>query len=262
MKAIKTESWLAQNAKDFFNECDLIASNEDLFLNFKRNEIFCTIVGNDVRDLRVANDCYNKIVNSNLIKDIEKFKENDLHGNPIIIDFPKIGKISIGTLYFLFILNDILIKLGDIKDFNIIEIGTGYGGQAKIILDYGIKNYTCLDVTQPLKLCKKYLNLFNYKNINFINFEEISKTNFINYDLVISNWCLSEFDIEGINFYIEKIIKKCKYGYFLINAWDEERKNFIKSKLENYFDLQIFPEEIQTHPSGLNYLLTIKNKNI
>lgn len=260
MNIIEERNWLAGNANDFFNECELISSNEDLFLNFKKNSAFCRIVGNDVRPPEIAYNCYNKIINSDVIENIEKFKENDLHGSPIILDFPEIGKISIGTLYFVYILNDIIEKFKNITDFNIIEIGSGYGGQAKIILDHGVKSYTCVDVKQPLKLCKKYLDLFKYTNTSFINFNEVSEINFSDYDLVISNWCLSEFDMEGIDFYIEKIIKNCKYGYFLMNAWDEEIKKNIKNKLEKYFTLEIFPEEIKTHHSGLNYLLIVKNK--
>lgn len=257
MNTIKKENWLAANSSEFFNECESITNNTNKFNNFKRNDLFCTIIGNDVRSEHIANQCFDKIKHSSVLNQIEKFKENDKYGNPIILQFPEIENISIGTLYFIHILNDLLLKFNNIQNLNVIEIGSGYGGQAKIILDHGVKTYTCVDVKQPLNLCRKYISLFNYNNINYINTDDISQNNFDNYDLVISNWCLSEFDNQGIEFYIDTIIKNCKLGYFLMNCWDIEKQNFIKYKLSNHFKIEVFPEEIQTHQSGKNFLLVL-----
>lgn len=252
--------WLAEAANSFFKECSNIVNDEKLFDNFKQNNIFTKIIGNDVRSTAIANQCFEKIKDSNLLKLIDKFKTNDKYGNPLLNSHENIGEISGGTLYFIFILNDIINKIGDIKDLNIIEIGSGYGGQAKIILDYGVNNYTCVDVKEPLSLCKKYLGLFSYKNVNFLETSEIKNSNLIkSNDLVISNWCLSEFDLDGIKYYVDYIVKKCNSGYFLMNCWDTERQNFVRTEMAKYFSsITIIGEEIQTHHSGNNFLLYVK----
>jgi hypothetical protein len=90
-----------------------------MFNNFKQNEIFRRIIGNDVRSKHIADQYYNKIRNSYLMKDIEKYKSNDLYGSPYLYNYPEIGLISPGTLYFLSILLEINELLLDIGGLNI-----------------------------------------------------------------------------------------------------------------------------------------------
>jgi len=247
--------WLPDIANRFLNECIDIVNDESKFNTFKQNSIFCQVIGNDIRSKELADIYYNNILaNTNIINNIKKYKSNDIIGNPILYEYPNIGYISPGTLYFLNILQDLQLHFGDISNFNIVEIGTGYGGQAKIILDSNIISYTAIDVEPTLNLCKKYLNSFNYNNITFYDTNSIIIKD---YDLVISNWCLSEFNEEGIKYYIDTIIKHCNNGYFLMNIWDE-RKQFLLDYLKQYFtDIQIFPENPKTH-SNDNWTLIIK----
>ena len=249
--------WLPQESigNQFLQECENIISNIDTFNTFKQNIIFRQVIGNDVLSKTISDILYNNIENNNFIIDnINLYKTNDIYGSPILYSYPKTGNISPGTLYFLNILQSLNQYFNDISNFNIIEIGSGYGGQAKIILDSGIKSYSVVDVKQTLSLCKYYLQLFNYKNINFYTSENIQKKS---YDLVISNWCLSEFDEVGITYYIENIIQYCNNGFFLMNMWDS-RKEFLLEKLKLYFsDIQIYPEYPKTHQND-NWLLVIK----
>ena len=245
----------------FVVECDKICDNEELFKNFKRNGVFCGIIGNDVRDKNTSDQLYNKLKGTKIFNDIDTYKTNDIYGNPVLFEYPEIGHISPGTLYFMDVLNDIKDKIGDISNLNIVEIGSGYGGQAKILLDYGVKTYTCIDLKEPLRLCEKYLNLFNYNNVHFINTDKLDGLDeyfFEQYDLVISNWCLSEFDIDGMSYYINKIIKNVHRGYFLMNIWDKERKEYLINTLNNLFTkVNIYEENIKSAWSN-NFLLCIE----
>jgi putative sugar O-methyltransferase len=240
---------------DFFRVCSEIISKEDLFKTFKRNPRFCNIIGNDVRSKSISDVLFDRLIlsDSDIIYNIEKFKTNDLYGDPYMYHYPKIGSISPGTLYFIDILRQIINHFGNINRFNIVEIGSGYGGQAKIILDQGVNSYTCIDVKEPLFLCKKYLSLFNYDNVQYQEWNSIKSSE---YNLVISNWCLSEFNEEGINYYVESVIKKCNFGFFLMNVWDtDERKKYIINKLKEIFNtVEILPEEPKTHQNN-NFLL-------
>jgi SAM-dependent methyltransferase len=240
----------------FFDECAIIVDDEELFKIFKQNPTFCSIIGNDVRSKDISDKLYNRVRQTEIYSDIEKYRTNDIIGTPVLYNYSDIGLISPGTLYFMDVLNDIKNKFGNIHDFNILEIGSGYGGQAKILLDYGVKSYTCIDVNEPLNLCRKYLSNFKYTNVDFMVTEAVEYNTFDQYDLVISNWCLSEFDIEGIQYYISKIINFIPNGYFLMNIWDSERKQFIIDALSTKFMVSVEEEDTKTNPNN-NFLLTI-----
>lgn len=252
-----TGNWVYQDeiGNTFLQECTSIINDQHKFDTFKQNQIFRCVIGNDVLSTHISDILYENIKNdTDILTHLDKFKTNDIYGSPNIYSYPVVGNISPGTLYFMNILQSLKINFGDISNFNVIEIGSGYGGQAKIILDYGINSYSCVDVSETLSLCNKYLNLFNYSNIQYYQTTNIPK---INHDLVISNWCLSEFDIIGIDFYIQHIIKYCKYGFFLMNTWDD-RKDYIVSELSKYFSsVETLPEYPKTHQNP-NWLLIVK----
>jgi len=239
----------------FLTACQNIVNNPEEFKVFKQNAAFRSIIGNDVFERKVSDSIYDNIINDNdIMANIDLFKTNDLYGSPNLYDYPMLGSISPGTMYFINILKDLRDKFGNLTDFNIVEIGSGYGGQAKIILDSGVKSYSMIDLEPTLNLCKYYLSLFNYDNVKFQTADNIKQNS---YNLVISNWCLSEFDESGMQFYIETIIKHCNYGYFLMNAWDH-RKQFFIDALKPYFSsIEEYPEFPKTH-SNPNWLLVIK----
>lgn len=252
-------NWVALNfakGNDFFNFCKEATVSDDIFTTFKTNPNFTHIIGNDTRAYGIAKMCLEQITKQEILHQIEKYKENDLLGSPVMYSFENIGTISPGTLYFMFILNNIINEFGDIKDFNICEIGSGYGGQANTILTYGVKEYTCIDNVSTLGLAKKYLNRNNKSNVVFYDTDNIETDR--NYDLVISNWCLSEMDKDGIKFYVDKVISKSKYAYFEMNIWDLDRKQYLLDEIGKHFKtVKILDEIIKTHPNN-NFLLICK----
>jgi hypothetical protein len=249
--------WLPQQeiGNAFLAECIKIAESPELFNTFKQNHIFRHVIGNDLLSKETADILYKNIeTDLSILDKISVYKTNDIYGSPNLYDYPLTGNISPGTLYFLNILQSLKNHFGDISNFDIVEIGSGYGGQAKIILDHSVKSYSMIDVLPTLNLCKKYLSAFEYENVNFYD-SNVIPTN--TYDLVISNWCLSEFDETGILNYIESVIRYCNNGYFLMNIWDS-RKEFLLEKLKPYFNtIEEYPEYPKTH-SNNNWLLVIK----
>lgn len=240
----------------FLNSCLQIISDDTAFNKFKQNEDFKTVIANDSLSKIISDQLYQNIISDKEIMDkIDEYKTNDLIGMPNLYQYPGLGYISPGTMYFIHILKDLKQYFGNIHNFNIIEIGSGYGGQAKIILDYGVQTYSMVDILPTLNVCKKYLSKFDHTNISFHTPDILSKKC---YDLVISNWCLSEFDKNGIDFYIENIIKYCENGYFMMNVWDVSMKQYILDSLSKYFKtVEEFPEFPKTH-SNPNWLLVIK----
>ena len=224
--------WIPYEAKDdnpFSNICENICENEDLFSTFKTNPVFCQIIGNDIRGNQISEECLKKIKNQFILDNIEKYKKNDLYGGAPLNKLPIVGEISSGTIYFLLILDKIIENFGDINNFNVCEIGSGYGGQANILLMHGVKTYTCIDNQSTLKLAEKYLNKFTHGNVVYYDTDNIEVDR--EYDLVISNWCLSEFDNNGIKFALSNVIQhKGLTNELLINFLDENNFNV------NYLD--------------------------
>ena len=250
--------WLNHNTDNrnrFLNEVEKIINNDELFRDFKNNLIFNTVINNDRRGHDTV-DPYFKYIQKNkpdLLNYFEKFATLDDVGNPIKL---KVGNynISSGIVIFAYVLSDILLRIGNTKDMDIIEIGSGYGGQSKIIQDYGCKSYTCVDVNPTIKLTKKYLDHY-YKHTCYVTYPELFVKD--KYDLVISNWCVSEFPNDLFEEYFEKVIKNCDNAFFWSNLWDKNRKDSLKKKLSQHFNnVQEFP--FLLNEKKQNYLLICK----
>ena len=240
---------------EFFDFCHRACHDDNLFKVFKKHPQFTTIVGSDVRGGHYAKSWLSTISNPRVQQLMPLFASGDNVGSPNLHEVEEVGSIATGTIYHASILNDIIDKIGDISNFKAVEIGPGYGGQAKVLLDYGVQHYTLIDVKPANDLQKKYLTGLGYSNVDFWDNNNIKQGQ---WDLVISNWCLSEFDKQGIGFYIKEIIQHCTYGYFLMNMWDEERKSFLLNELKKHFTtVETYDEIIKTH-ANKNWILVIK----
>ncbi len=193
-----------------------------------------------------------------LLANMEEFKRNDEFGNPIVHEYPGVGKVSATTLRYIKILMDLKRRFGDLDDLKICEIGVGYGGQCRTInAMYHPQSYRLVDIQPALMLAQRYLDHFilnsvmSYKTMNAL-FPEA-------YDLVISNYAFSELPRSVQEVYLEKIILNAKSGYMICNYTNPESFNsFTAEEL-----LKIIPgssvgkENPQTHPN--NFVLTWDN---
>lgn len=241
----------------FKEYCEFITSNDSEFQTFKKHPHFITVIGNDVLPKHISDIYESSLINEGLVSidELVKFKVNDTLGSPVLYNYDSLGDISPGTLYFANVLADLRRQFGNLHNIDVIEIGSGYGGQAKILLDsdINIKNYSVIDIAPTLGVCKKYLSHFNHTNVKYMTTSQID---FTAADLVISNWCLSELDEQGIQFYIDSVIRHCQHGYFLMNAWDT-RGDFLLQAIKPYFkDIKVTPEYPKTHVND-NWLLVV-----
>lgn len=72
------------------------------------------------------------------------------------------------------------------------------------------------------------------------------------FDLLISEYCITEMDDAGIDGFYEKYIQHSENIYIFSNLWDEKRKEAFLSKLDEKFNLTVFddpmPQEIRMCP--------------
>lgn len=200
--------------------CQAAADNDEIFANFKRDPSYRIILEHVSFDQGIQ--CLDFIIKEypEMLHKLEKFRQNDLIGNPITYDFGESGWFSPTTLRYMKIAGDLKKQFHDLGNLHIVEIGGGYGGQCKIINDLGgFASYTIIDLPQCNALSKKYLSALNIKNVKFIDNDKISQA--ANYDLVISNYAFSEIDREEQMAYINAIIGRTPNGYMTINFISE-----------------------------------------
>ena len=226
----------------YLDEC--VSARENL-ANFKRGRGFSKILGNDLRRESVARSFMNYLrVNfPELISRVDLFKINDIYGAPYIYSLYGVD-ISPGTLRYMKVLSDVI----HFEPQSVVEIGSGYGGQALVITKwFEDAQYTLIDLQEPLLLAKHYLDQ-TCPGGKFVYFST-KDIEVRNYDLVISDYCLSEFDEKGVAFYIDHVIKHCKCGYFSVNVPEGGRRNYLLDRLREVFDeVKVKDEYPKTSP--------------
>lgn len=234
--------------------CKNAAEHDEIFAIFKQHEDYTPVLEHMNYNQGVG---YKNVILQDNILDrnkFEKFKENDIYGTATLCDYgTEFGQISPSTLRYVKVLSDLVKYFGSLDNFNIVEIGVGYGGQAKIIMDYfNVGSYIFADLPEALALTKKYLGKFNYKNLNFLDFNNLPDKK---YDLVISNFAISECSREMQETYIDKIFNNSDRGYMLMNVI--RRDNIHQSEWINILPNSKIDVEVPNTANG-NYILTFK----
>lgn len=184
---------------------------------------------------------------------------NDSIGEPRMGDY-KFGearaRCSPTTLRYIKVLGDI-ISLFDVKNFRTVtEIGIGYGGQCRILMNFlPIQRYNLVDLPEVLALAEKFLNTLNHTgDVRFIDGTHLYHE--VPCDFFISDYAFSELSKPVQNIYVEKILSKAKAGYI---TWDGEL--FAKLKMYDGYTLnefvalipgaKVFPEKpVTTSPEN------------
>lgn len=168
----------------------------------------------------------------------EKYQENDTVGGARVIEQPSLKKyvpnlphyyFSHTTLRYILTSLNVISHLqkkyeqNTLSKIDIVEIGGGYGGQCKIMIDtllyYNPEieyTYTIIDLEEPSLLQRKYLDRLEVKNVTCSICTDYEKNK--EYDLCISTYTIGEIPIEFQNEYVETIIKHCESAYFLWNV--------------------------------------------
>ncbi len=226
------------NAEAYISKCELFSKSDSHFANFRRDPDYGKILeGGEEIVGEMALKSIAKLDLPVLLKNLARFKENDIYGNPILRHYKLTGEISPTTLRYV---NNCLEIKKLIKDFEpkkIVEVGGGYGGLCKTMsVLYAFDEYILIDLPPVIELCKKYLDNFSdiKEKITYVycdNLEEIEKIK--NTDLFISDSAFAECDLATQKIYT-KIAVNSKFVYVTFNALhignaDQEMKIFMNS---------------------------------
>ena len=197
----------------------------------------------------VGQKCFEYIMRNNALKLSEEewnfFLRSDSIGNPFIGeytfgDWKIIGSPS--TLRYVKVLIDI-VSLFDVDKFKTVtEIGVGYGGQCRVLMNaLPISRYNLVDLPEVLALTEKFLTALNQTgDLRYIDGTHLYHD--APCDLVISNYAFSELTRAVQDIYIRKIIRRAKAGYITWNTiWDKGYS--LEEFLSIIPDAKTIPEE-------------------
>jgi putative sugar O-methyltransferase len=242
LKRVKSKTSISDNGS-YPSFCLEASRDKNIFLNFRRNKIYNEILEHvtEQEGLVYVSEIKRQ---SDRLKNIELFKENDLYGNPIKKSYSGIGEISPTTLRYIKVLTDLEVMLGSLNNLKIVEIGVGYGGQCRIINSvFNPTSYTLIDLKPVLNLAKTYLG--NYNIPSTIEYKVMENLKIQDYDLIISNYAFTELPKNIQDVYLKKVILKSKKGYITYNDINPpEFNSYKKEALLNIIPNSKISEEV------------------
>lgn len=192
--------------------CQSASENEEVFAHFKRHPDYMAAVEN--LSAGYGNEYLTVILRNyfELHAYFERFRQNDVFGDPVVHQYGGVGKFAPTTLRSIKIAGDLRREFKDLGCMHIVEIGGGCGGLCKILSDLGgFASYTLIDLPACNALSQKYLERLGIQNVHFVDATTLNELG--QYDLVISNYAFSEFDRSIQDQYVEKVIKPTPRGY-------------------------------------------------
>jgi hypothetical protein len=156
--------------------------------------------------------------------------ENDRYGSPETIRLDPHGFAASTTMRYAWNVVDMKINNVVLDDVNIVEIGGGYGGLCRMIHTFHKpKSYTIIDLPNALALAKRYLKCYDI-HPRMLSCETYDEEPI---DTLISNYALTELTRATQITYINKLLKRSKYGYITYNSqprnmWNQFSLNEIR----------------------------------
>lgn len=210
-----------------------LENDPSIFKNFKNYRYFNEIL--EHTDF-VFGTQYKALIEKEFNRKVEEFVDivnlNDSIGNPARYDFDGLvmSPSNLRYIYHALLLENKCKKwFTGKKKISVLEIGGGYGGlclfMKKIFKDFEI-DYTIIDLPEPSALQNKFFaeaKLSDAKSISQLDIETIVGKK---YDLVISNYCISEIGRENQEEYFKKIINNCDKKFFIWNYLTKVKKFF------------------------------------
>lgn len=193
--------------------CKAAVEDDHIFDNFRNTEDYTAVCEHTSEE--IGRNCYTEIVKSNRWLLLIDELYSDRVGNPKRIY--KFGKYlcPASTMQYVWQISNIISKIGSLTDLTICEIGAGYGGLCRVIKQlFDVRSYDIIDLSDVLPLQEKYLNRFNIEADLFTS-DSYRKDK--QYDLVISNYALSEVREPMQSQYMNDIVLKARHGYITAN---------------------------------------------
>lgn len=221
------EESVTANLNGWINSTILASDDNEFFRHFRRSEDFMRVIEGSPKVAGIWN-LHRLLKNNNFISTLPLLQLSESVGLPVnLIDF-EVNSINYSLnpttiRYANNVCNYIdIFGEGILSDFELYEIGGGYGGECKVFNDFAISmnyrdlsdHYYIFDLKSSLGLIQKFLLCFGYS----AQFPELQGLTIVKSNvLVISNGAISEMRGKLLDDYIEFVVSRAGYGYFMTN---------------------------------------------
>ena len=202
------------NSIPYREVCRNAAHDDAIFQNFRSIEAYFNAVECG-QEGQFANYIRSHATSKTLSL-IPQFRELDLYGNPVRNVIQGFGLFSGTTLRYV-MFADHISRLFDLpKDYTVVEIGAGFGGQAYVLSQLlPFSQYYIYDLPEVEMLIDKMMATLSVHNVTCLDaYVELPEDGI---DLFISNYALTECDRPTQLDYFKRVVVKAKRGYMLYN---------------------------------------------
>lgn len=234
----------------YISVCRRAAEDAAFFETFRSDPDYTRSVENIGPDTGVAYLEVALLQSPHLAECLDEFARNDDVGGPWV---PNPGAIlrCPTTSRYVKMVSDLEVRFGSLNGMNVLEVGGGYGGQARLITSYwDVRSYTIVDLPEPLTLAERYLSHFGELPISFVPSEDLTSRR---PDLFLSNFAFSELVRPVQERYRDLVIRGSRRGFvtcnFISSGWGLEsmsREELVAMRL----GARWIPEEPLTHPDN------------
>ncbi len=207
--------------KNYLQVCKDASEKSDVFIKFKSEPAYKEVL--EHLSVRLGQKHLESICKLKLdwLLDVTSIWENDTYGNPELYLHGVSEKLQFScsptTMQYLSVVANLIHYFGSLDKWDIIEIGGGYGGQCKVLQDvFEVNSYDIIDLEEAGMLQRKYLSTLNVKSFRTFS-PSFKMSDNTSYDLVISNYALTEVSIEDQDSYVKNILLNAKHGYITCN---------------------------------------------
>lgn len=240
------------NSASYREVCRNAAQDNVIFQNFRSIEAYFNAIecgqGGEFAHYISSN------ATSKTLSLIPQFRELDLYGNPYRNMIQGFGLFSGTTLRYI-MFADHISRLFDLpKDYTVVEIGAGFGGQAYILSQLlPFSQYYIYDLPEVEMLINKMMSTLSVNNVTCLDAHiELPEETI---DLFISNYALTECDRPTQLDYFKRIVVKAKRGYMLYN----DTNIFDHLSLSDFIELfksygiypKIYPEPVFSYTGNV-----------
>lgn len=254
-------SWVLDNYNEqgYLTTCKESAENDDTYATFRKNPFFGLIVENS--PLKSGLEYYQCILKQFpwLMEYMEEFIQSDRFGSP---KRHQIGDwtVSPSTMRYIKTLGDLVKAFGHpyLDNKRIAEIGPGYGGLCKVIHDIYEPSLYCLyDQAEPLQLQLRFLKEFGVQPMLM---PTVLGTPEMDFDLCIAMYSWSELTHPHQVEYMEKVMKRSKNLYIMLNYDMDFSYNLIKESFpaECISDYNLFYDDANMEYYPHNRFIIVK----
>jgi hypothetical protein len=234
--------------KDYMNVCRTAVLDPKVFNSFRRNPGYTPILEHVSEAL--GKEYLSILSHTGRSSALAEAAKNDTIGDPAVMQLTPELAISPSTLRYLKIADDLEQLFGGLENFDVIEIGVGYGGQCRIIdALFKINSYTLVDLRPVLSLASKFLDHFPLRSwVGFLTMNELAPRG---YDLAISNYAFTELRRAVQETYLSKVLRHTRRGYITYNdIAPPSFQTLTRDELCMRLNGRIVPEVPLTHPKN------------